>query len=117
MSILGWVRAAGELHELCPSNSSTHTTDVGALQENGKYPNANIIVKVLTFCVESPSQNYNSTTTKMLFPEEFTKSLLHLNVIHAVKVSSGIICEPLVNGVFGKTYRSQRKEQTTQSAC
>lgn len=53
----------------------------------------------------------------MLFPEEFTKSLLHLNVIHAVKVSSGIICEPLVNGVFGKTYRSQRKEQTTQSAC
>lgn len=61
MSILGWVRAAGELHELCPSNSGAHTTDVGALQENGKCLTANLSVKFLTFCVESSGQNYNST--------------------------------------------------------
>lgn len=42
----------------------------------------------------------------MLFFEEFIKFLLYLNVIYVVKVSFGIICEFLVNGVFGKIYRS-----------
>lgn len=57
MSILGRVRTAGELHELCPSNFSAHTTDVGALQENGKSLTAIVSFKVLKFCVVSPCQN------------------------------------------------------------